>query len=83
MYAIQNKKTLEYVYGTDYRYNPPHQRTSLEQALTYSDLNDAIFNFIRRKCGNDYIIVKVKLERIAEVVKPYEYWYYSGEKQQI
>lgn len=72
MYAIQNKKTLEYVYGTDYRYSPPHQRTCLEQALTYSDLDDAIFAFIKRKCGNDYIIVAVCLETIAEVERPYE-----------
>lgn len=37
MYAIRNKKTGLWLYGTDYRYNPPHQRTSLR------------FSFARKK----------------------------------
>lgn len=28
MFAIQNIKTGKFLYGTDYRYRPPHQRTS-------------------------------------------------------
>ena len=41
MFAIQNIKTGNFLYGTDYRYFPPHQRTSRNQALTYDSLATA------------------------------------------
>lgn len=76
MYAIRNKKTKKWVYGTDfeeafYYDNQPtfyshayisySQRTSFDQALTFDTLSYAIAEFNHRGCGNDYEIVKVKL----------------------
>jgi hypothetical protein len=67
MYAIQNIRTGKFVYGTDYRFYPPHQRTSKTKLLTYSSLAEAAHDFwVKRKCGKDYRIVvleKVKVER--------------------
>ena len=61
MFAIKNTRTKKWVYGTDFRYPSPNQRTSFEQALTYADLFQARIDFKHRQCGNDYEIVKVKL----------------------
>ena len=61
MYAIRNKNTGEWVYGTDYRYSPTRQRTSSSQALTYEDWECAEMDLKHRKCGKDYEIVKVSL----------------------
>ena len=69
MYAIYNVKTKQFVYGTDYRYYPRHQRTSLDQMLTYEDLRWAQIEFRDRGCGKDYRIVilrPVEIERILE-----------------
>lgn len=35
MYAIRNKKTGLWLYGTDWRYTPPHQRTSEDRIQTW------------------------------------------------
>lgn len=72
MYAIQNIKTGKFLYGTDYRYFPPHQRTSFEQMLTFDEYFYAECAFISRRCGRDYRIVeleKVKVKRVLPVVK--------------
>lgn len=61
MFAIQNIKTGKFVYGTDYRFSPPHQRTSRGKMVTYSSLSEAAFDFwINRKCGKEYRIVELK-----------------------
>ena len=52
MFAIINVKTGEFVYGTDYRYHPPHQRTSNRQMLTYPSEESARLDFLHRKFGN-------------------------------
>lgn len=52
MFAIQNIKTGKFLYGTDYRYRPPHQRTSNTKMLTYSSIAEAAHDFwVKRKCG--------------------------------
>ncbi len=62
MYAIQNVNTGKFVYGTDYRFSPPHQRTSKSKMVTYSSLYEAAHDFwIKRKCGKEYRIVKLKM----------------------
>ncbi len=66
MYAIRNKITGQWVYGTDYRYNPPHQRISNRQALTFEDLDEAKHNFRHRRCGKDYEIVEVELRVVGD-----------------
>lgn len=68
MYAIQNKRTGKFVFGTDRRYPGNHQRTSYEQALTFDDRWVAEFEFKIRKCGKGYRIVKVELT-VLEVVE--------------
>ena len=66
MFVIRNKKTGKWVYGTDHRYNPHHQRTSDKRALTFEDLDEAKHQFKMRQCGKDYEVVKVRLVEEAE-----------------
>lgn len=68
MFAIQNIKTGNFLYGTDYRYFPPHQRTSRNQALTYDCLTTAKADFCRRRCGKDYRVVCLKTLEVKRVV---------------
>lgn len=65
MHAIRNKITGQWVYGTDYRYNPPHQRISNRQAQTFENLDEAEHQFQIRRCGRDYEIVEVELKVIG------------------
>lgn len=48
MYAIINKTTGEWVFGTDYNYSPPKQRLSREHAVLFADEEQAFF-FIQKK----------------------------------
>jgi hypothetical protein len=59
MFAIINKRTLKFVYGTDYRYHPYHQRTSYDWMLTMPDIEKAEYEFRHRQCGKDYVIVEI------------------------
>lgn len=61
MYAIRNKRNKKYVFGTDYRYNPPHQRLSNDKLLTYDDYEFAQVDFMVRRCGKDYEIIPIKI----------------------
>lgn len=67
MFAIQNIKTGDFVYGTDFRYSPPHQRTSNRQMLTFATLHEARGAFLTRKCGKDYRIVCLKTIQVKAV----------------
>ena len=72
MFAIQNIKTGKFVYGTDYRYFPRHQRTSFNQMLTYDEYYFAECDFLSRGCSKDYRIVElepVKVKRVLPVVE--------------
>ena len=64
MYAIRNKRTLKWMYGTDYRYHPPHQRTSIFRAMLFEHYEDALNEMRWRRCGKDYEIVPVMLEAL-------------------
>ena len=66
MYAIRNKKSKHFVYGTDYRYYPPHQRTSENKALLYDCYASALFDFNKRHCGKNYEIVPVRIEVLED-----------------
>ena len=59
MYAIRNRRTKKWVYGTDYRYSPHRQRTSFDCALTYDDYEQAQLDYRHRQCGKDYEIISV------------------------
>lgn len=84
MYAIQNVKTGEFVFGTNFCYEPDvnQQRISLEQMLTYSGLRSAKIDFICRECGKDYRIVRLRppeVERGIEFDEPTGYSWYVRE----
>ena len=68
MFAIQNIETGKFVYGTDYRYNPPHQRTSHNKALTYATRDYAKLDFMRRHCGKQYRVVCLKTIEVKQVI---------------
>lgn len=68
MYAIQNMKTGKFLYGTDYRYNPRHQRTSFEKMKTYDEYFFAECDFLSRGCGKDYRIVELEPVRVKRVL---------------
>lgn len=68
MYAIQNIKTGKFVYGTDYRYYPRHQRTSHNRLLTYDTLAQAKSDYLHRQCGKDYRIVVLKTVQVKRQI---------------
>lgn len=65
MYAIINKRTKKWVYGTWWQDGRRVQRTSSERLLTYERREDAELDFHCRRCGRDYQIVQVKVEVIT------------------
>ena len=67
MYAIRNILTGKFLYGTDYRYDPPHQRTSFQEMKTYESLAKAKMDFKHRKCCGNYQIVEVTAKVTAIV----------------
>lgn len=72
MYAIQNVETGKFLYGTDYRYRPPHQRTSFEEMKTYESLISAKHDLIHRKCNKNYQIVEISVKVTATVNFTYD-----------
>jgi hypothetical protein len=65
MFAIRHRKTKQWVYGTDYRMCPHHQRTSDDQALTYKTSKEACQDYEHRDCSRAlYEIVEVKLQEV-------------------
>lgn len=67
MWAIQNRRTKKWVYGTNWdRDGKPVQRTSFDRVLTWEDYQDAAIEFRRRRCGIDYRIVPIKIEEVND-----------------
>lgn len=67
MYAIRNKKTKKWVYGTDRRFSPPHQRTSYYEALTFESEDQANDAFKHRRCSDKlYEILPVELKEFEQ-----------------
>jgi hypothetical protein len=69
MFAIMNIKTGKFVYGTNYNYVPPRQRTSKNKMLTYADLEEVEQAFKNRGCGNDYRIVVLKTIEVKRIIE--------------
>ena len=65
MWAIRNKRTRKWVYGTDYRYSPCRQLTCEDRALIYRTEAEAQAEFAFRDCGKNYEIVPVRLEALT------------------
>lgn len=85
VYAIQNIQTGEFLFGTDFGYGIGfnRQRTSLDQMVTYDCLRYAKADFLRRQCGEDYRIVRVKrpeVERVIDFDTPDGYDFYVWEE---
>jgi hypothetical protein len=70
MYAIQNIVSGKFVYGTDKRYHPYHQRTSQNQMLTYDSIYAAKSDFLHRQCGKDYKIAVLKTIKVKRLIEP-------------
>ena len=66
MWAIRNKRTKKWLYGTDYRHSPPTQRTSYDIALLFENSLDAENAFRWRKCGKDYEVIPVRIDAIEK-----------------
>ena len=64
MYAIKNKKTGKWVYGTDFTTIPYRQRTAFDIALLFNEFQYAKVEFERRKCSKNYVIVKTELKEV-------------------
>lgn len=62
MYAIRHKSSWKYVFGTDYRYSPPHQFCSYEKAILFETEEQAALDMtIRRVSEKLYEVVPVEL----------------------
>lgn len=61
MWAIRNKKTMRWLYGTDYHHWPNRQRTSSSRAMIFCSKGQASFELKARGCGKDYEVVRVEL----------------------
>lgn len=66
MWAIRNKRTKRFVYGTDYRYWPFHQRTSDTKTLIFANETEARWEYRHRRCGKEYEIVPVRIEVLED-----------------
>ena len=66
MYAIRNKRTGKWLYGTDFRHFPYTQRTSFEQAKIWESYEAAKSEFKSRMCGKSYEIVPVILDPLID-----------------
>lgn len=65
-FAIINTKSGKFLYGTDYRYNPPHQRTSKDVAQMWHDKEFAEAQLLSRHCSTNYRVVEVEVTVIEE-----------------
>ncbi|EAG1724746.1 hypothetical protein BBW71_05215 [Listeria monocytogenes] len=62
MHAMRHKRTKKFIYGTDKRYSPFHQKTSNNQALLFENYFTAHLAFKERKVSKKlYEIVTVEL----------------------
>lgn len=66
MYAIRNKRTRKWLYGTDYRFYPRKQRTSFDKAMIFESEQEAKNEFRWRMCGKSYEIIPVRIESLVE-----------------
>lgn len=64
MWAIRNKRTKKWLYGTDYSYcdGKPRQRTSFDRCMIFDSYETAVLEFRIRECGVNYELVLVKVE---------------------
>lgn len=68
LFAIRNKRTKKLITGTDYRYNPPHQRTNpflppllFTEATLYREVRHRMIS------SRYYEVVTINIEPISAV----------------
>lgn len=62
MWAFRNRKTKEWLYGTDFNYTPPRQRLSKEKAKIFEYLDEAEDAEKRREIPSDlFELIEVEL----------------------
>ena len=61
MYAIRNKRTKRWLYGTWHQDGRIVQRTATDKAMLFDDFSVAKAEFEIRRCGKNYEIVPVRL----------------------
>lgn len=64
MWAIRNKRTRKWLYGTDYSGKKIHQRTSEERCMVFETEQIARAEMRWRKCGVNYEAVPIRIEEI-------------------
>ena len=69
MFAIQNQRTKQFVYGTNFGW-PRTQNTSPYEMLTYGTLLSAEYDFLHRECGSEYRIVELNPVTVKRVLPP-------------
>lgn len=69
MFAIQNQRTKQFVYGTNFGW-PRTQNTSFNQMLTYDEQFYAEFDFLHRECDSEYRIVELNPVTVKRVLPP-------------
>lgn len=60
MYAIRNKITGQWLYGTDFREYPYKQRISNSMVCIFRNKEYAEYQFKKRDCNKDYEIVEIE-----------------------
>jgi len=66
MWAIRNKRTKKWLYGTNFdRNGRPYQLTSFDCVMTWDEYSGAEIEYRQRRCGKDYELVPIKIE-VAE-----------------
>lgn len=68
MYAIKNRKTGQYITGTNYRYNPPHQITSGYHGPLLFPVMPTVECLLRQVSMKYYKIVMVELVELTEKI---------------
>lgn len=66
MWAIRNKNTKKWLYGTDFRL-PYTQHTSFDRVMLFFDEREARYAFKSRQCGKDFEVVAVRLEAVEDI----------------
>ena len=65
MWAIRNKRTRKWMYGTKWTNNyDARQLTSNDQVMVFDTYEQARLEMRWRQCGRDYEIVPVRIEEV-------------------
>lgn len=67
MYAIINKKTKKFLYGTNHKRYPYSQKTSKSKMLTFETFEEAFIDLKLRECGSCYSICRISVS-VDEII---------------